>query len=207
MIFSENFFAISNSSGNRAIVPSSFITSTNTPADSNPARRARSTAASVCPVLRNTPPAFARSGKICPGLPNAAGCVCGSTNACMVLALSCAEIPVVVPCPIRSTETVKAVSCKEVLEVTIGSSSSCLQRSSVSATQISPRPSLLIKLMTSGVVCCAAIIKSPSFSRSSSSTTITILPLRISSIAFSILSNIISCIVPQNYSRCFIITE
>ena len=59
-----NFSAIKNKSFNRAIVPSSFMISTITPAGSNPASRAKSIAASVCPALRNTPPLLALRGKI-----------------------------------------------------------------------------------------------------------------------------------------------
>ena len=51
----------------RAIVPSSFMTSQTTPAGVRPARRARSTAASVWPVRSRTPPGFARSGNTWPG--------------------------------------------------------------------------------------------------------------------------------------------
>src|ERR671935_108952 len=49
------------------MVPSSFITSQMTPAGIRPASRARSTAASVCPVRSSTPPARALSGNTCPG--------------------------------------------------------------------------------------------------------------------------------------------
>ena len=51
----------------RAIVPSSFMISQTTPDGLSPARRARSTAASVWPMRSSTPPGFARSGKTCPG--------------------------------------------------------------------------------------------------------------------------------------------
>src|SRR5215831_8840307 len=51
------------------------------------------------------------------------------------------------------------------------------------ARQISPRPYLAMKLMASGVTLSAARVRSPSFSRSSSSTTTIIRPARISSIA------------------------
>src|SRR5882724_11372767 len=53
---------------------------------------------------------------------------------------------------------------------------SCCRRSEVVGTQMSPRPCLAMKLTDSGVTNCAAMIKSPSFSRSASSTTMTILP-------------------------------
>src|SRR5438045_1262456 len=52
-----------------------------------------------------------------------------------------------------------------------------------------PRPCVTMKLTSSGVAAWAAITKSPSFSRSASSTTITILPARISSTASPIESN------------------
>ena len=81
-----------------------------TPAGSNPASLAKSIAASVCPFLLSTPPAFALSGKICPGLPNSSGLVFGSIKAWTVLDLSLVEIPVVHPWPSRSTETVNGVS-------------------------------------------------------------------------------------------------
>ena len=76
-----NFLAISKSSGVLAIEPSSFKISTITPADSNPARRAKSIAASVCPALLKTPPFLALSGKICPGFPNASALVFVFTSA------------------------------------------------------------------------------------------------------------------------------
>ena len=57
----------STRSGTRAIVPSSFMTSQITPAGCSPARRARSTEASVWPVRSSTPCGRARSGKTWPG--------------------------------------------------------------------------------------------------------------------------------------------
>ena len=54
-----------------------------------------STAASVCPALFNTPPFFALSGNICPGLLKSSGLVEGFIATWMVLALSSADIPVV----------------------------------------------------------------------------------------------------------------
>src|SRR5664279_4594928 len=58
-------------------------------------------------------------------------------------------------------------------------------RSSVMAKQMSPRPWLAMKLIASGVTRSAAMVRSPSFSRSWSSTTMTILPARISSMAWA----------------------
>src|SRR5579864_484985 len=56
-------------------------------------------------------------------------------------------------------------------------------RSSVSVRQIRPRPCFAMKLMASGVTFSAASIRSPSFSRSSSSTMTIMRPERTSSIA------------------------
>src|ERR1700694_5811005 len=102
----------------------------------------------------------------------------------MVRARSAAEIPVLTPRE-ASIETVKAVWYWEVLSWTIKGRSSCRSRSSVRDKQIRPRPCVAMKLMASGVTFPAAITRSPSFSRSSSSVRITIFPLRISARAFS----------------------
>ena len=88
-----------------------------------------------------------------------------------------------------STETVNGVSNGDSFLAAIRSRPSSSQRSGVSDRQISPRPSLAMKLIASGVANCAAIVRSPSFSRSSSSQTTTILPWRMSSIACSIVAN------------------
>src|SRR5436853_7188247 len=52
-----------------------------------------------------------------------------------------------------------------------------------------PRPSFAMKLIASGVANCAAMVRSPSFSRSAASTTTTNRPCRMSSIASSTLAN------------------
>ena len=77
---------------------------------------------------------------------------------------------------LASTDTVNGVWKCEVLSWTISGRSSSSLRFSVSETQISPRASLAMKLIASGVTFSAAIIRSPSFSRSSSSTMMIILP-------------------------------
>lgn len=82
-----------------------------------PARRARSTAASVCPARRSTPLSCAYSGLICPGRPKVSGREDGSANARMVAALSCAETPVVQPSSL-SMVMVKGVPKIEVLVLT-----------------------------------------------------------------------------------------
>ena len=54
---------------------------------------------------------------------------------------------------------------------------------------MSPRPWVAMKATDSGVTNCAAIVRSPSFSRSASSTTTTKRPERMSSIASSTVAN------------------
>ena len=178
------------SCGRRAIVPSSFMISISAPAGCSPARRARSTAASVCPGRRSTPFWRARSGLMCPGRPRSQGLVFGSASARIVAARSWIDTPVVQSWPSRSTVTVKGVPSSEVLFSSIMLSPSCSHRSSERGAQSTPRPSLSMKFTISGVIFSAAMMKSPSFSRSSSSTTITILPLRKSSMASSTLFSI-----------------
>ena len=65
-------------------------------------------------------------------------------------------------------------------------------RSGVMDMQIRPRPWVAMKLMLSGVTRSAAMVKSPSFSRSSSSTTMIILPSQMSSMALSMESRLMS---------------
>ena len=90
------------------MVPSSFMISTITAAGAQPARRAKSTEASVCPARLNTPPGSAIRGKTCPGVTMSSAVVAGSTATAMVFARSAAEIPVVTPSA-ASMETVKFV--------------------------------------------------------------------------------------------------
>src|SRR4051794_40135305 len=184
-IFRSCLRQYSSRSGTRAMVPSSFMISQITPAGLRPARRARSTAASVCPVRSSTPPSLALSGKMCPGWTRSRGRVSGSIATWIVCARSAAEMPVVTPSR-ASIDTVKAVSNGDSFLAAIRSRPSSSQRSGERARQISPRPSLAMKLIASGVVNWAAIVRSPSFSRSSASQTTTILPARMSSSASSI---------------------
>ena len=117
--------------------------------------------------------------------------------------LSFAEIPVEI-LSLASTLTVKFVSCKDVFELTIGSNFSSSLRSGVIATHINPLPYFIIKLISSEVALSAGIIKSPSFSRCSSSITITIFPAFISSRARSMFFNFsiafIYLLVPEKFS-------
>ena len=169
------------------MVPSSFITSQITPAGVRPARRARSTLASVWPVRSSTPPSLARSGNMWPGTTMSRGPESGSIATWIVWARSWAEMPVLTP-PAASIVTVKAVCSGASFLAAIRFRPSRSQRSAVSARQISPRASLAMKLTASGVANCAAITRSPSFSRSSPSQTTTMRPRRISSIASSIVA-------------------
>ena len=66
-IFRPWRWAKATRSGMRAMVPSSFMISQMTPAGKRPARRARSTVASVWPARTSTPPSRAISGKTWPG--------------------------------------------------------------------------------------------------------------------------------------------
>ena len=81
--------------GNRIIEPSSSMISQITPAGASPASRARSTDASVCPMRTSTPPSRARNGNVWPGRKKSLPLASGSSSARIVLARSCAEIPVV----------------------------------------------------------------------------------------------------------------
>ena len=120
-----------------------------------------------------------------PGWTRSWGRELGSIATWTVCARSCAEIPVVIPSR-ASMETVNAVWNGDSFFAAIRSRPSSSQRSPVSARQISPRPWVAMKLIASGVQNCAAIVRSPSFSRSSASQTTTILPSRMSSMASSI---------------------
>src|SRR2546430_285504 len=159
-----------------------------TPAGMSPASRARSTAASVWPARASAPPFRARNGKTCPGWTRSSGFVSGSIATWIVRERSGAEMPVVTPSR-ASTETVKAVPYGVSFFSVICRSPSSSQRSSVRQRQISPRASFVMKLTASGVANCAAIVRSPSFSRSAASTTTTNFPWRMSSIASSMVAN------------------
>jgi hypothetical protein len=159
-----------------------------TPAGTRPASRERSTAASVWPARTSTPPSRARSGKTWPGWTRSCGVDAGSIATWIVCARSAAEMPVVTPLR-ASTATVKAVPRGASFRCVIGGRPSCSQRSPVRQRQIRPRACVAMKLTASGVANCAAITRSPSFSRSGSSTTTTIFPLRMSSTASSIVAN------------------
>ena len=98
----------------------------------------------------------------------------------MVVARSAAEMPVVTPCA-ASMETVKAVDSLRCTPLVCKGSLSCSQRAGVSVRQMSPRPWVAMKLTSSARTCAAAMTRSPSFSRSSSSISTTMRPRRSSS--------------------------
>src|SRR5712692_4672708 len=168
-------FANASRSGMRAMVPSAFMSSVITPAGYTPARIARSTAASVCPARVSTPPSAARRGKVCPGDEKSGALAATSRTLRMVAARSCAEAPVVVT-SLASMLTLNAVPSRLVFLSTMGAIPSSSSRREMTGMQTRPEPWRVMKLMCSAVTSCAATTRSPSFSRSSSSTTMTNLP-------------------------------
>ena len=93
----------------------------------------------------------------------------------MVAARSCAEAPVVT-LSFASMLTLNAVPSRLVLCSTIGAIPSSSSRFATIGMHTRPEPWRVMKLMCSGVTSWAATTRSPSFSRSSSSTTMTNLP-------------------------------
>ena len=112
-----------------------------------------------------------------------------SRTACkIVVERSCAEIPD--PDARRAViAVVNAVPSGAWLSPTIMLSPSLSIRSADMGRQMSPRPNLAMKLIASGVTFSAAMHKSPSFSRCSSSIRMIMWPRRVSSSASSIEMN------------------
>ena len=156
------------------MLPSSFTTSASSAAGCTPASLARSTPASVWPGRVRTPPSRARSGKMWPGRCSASGVVVGSASTRAVRARSSAEIPV--PVPFASTVMVKAVPIVSVWDWTISGRSRASRRSPGIETQSTPLVWRTMNAVCFGVANSAAMMRSPSFSRSSSSTTSTSSP-------------------------------
>ncbi len=146
-----------------------------TAAGCSPASCARSQHASVWPARTSTPPGWAMSGKTWPGCTMSSGRAVGDPATLIVCARSAAEIPVVTPLA-ASIDTVKFVPCTERLWGTIGARLRRRACASVIGMQTRPRPCVAMKLIFSGVTNSAAKTRSPSFSRSSSSTRITVRP-------------------------------
>jgi hypothetical protein len=90
---------------------------------------------------------------------------------------------------------VNAVCIGASLALTIGLRRRRTASAAVSGVQTMPLVWRTMKAIRSGVASEAAMIRSPSFSRSSSSTTITISPRRIASIAASI---VLSSLIPSH---------
>ena len=131
------------------------------------------------------------------------GSVAESASTRTVCERSAAEMPVVTPSR-ASTEIVYAVRS---LSLLCGVISGISSRSSIAAgigTQITPLEWRIVKAISSGVAFEAAKMMSPSFSRSSSSTTITALPAAMSAMARSTGSSRISCgiAVPPSVAGC-----
>src|SRR5205809_914081 len=124
----------------------------------------------------------------------------GSTATCIVCAWSCTLIPVVTPSR-ASIVTVNGVWWGDSFFAAIRSSPSSSQRSGVSARQIQPPAWRVMKLIASGVTNCAAMTRSPSFSRSSSSTTTTMPPAAMSSSASSMVANLTSSLVAMRKNQ------
>src|SRR3954447_4634203 len=122
---------------------------------------------------------------MCPGRARSSGRVASSSNACTVVDRSAAEMPVVVPWR-ASTDTVNAVRWLSVLSATISGRRSSSRRRPSTGMQITPLVWRIMNAIFSGVMASAAMIRSPSFSRSASSTTITISPRATAATAFSI---------------------
>src|SRR5437764_6259826 len=110
-----------------------------------------------------------------PGRRKSSAWVSWSASAITVCARSSAETPVVVPCR-ASTETVNAGRFDSVFCSTICGSWSWSSRSPVIGWQMIPLVWRIMKASFSGVAFSAAMIRSPSFSRFSSSATITSSP-------------------------------
>src|SRR5258708_13033138 len=183
--------AKASKSGMRDMVPSAFISSVITPAGYRPARIARSTAASVWPARVSTPPSAARSGKVWPGIEKSEAVADGSRTVRSVAARSCADAPVVVA-SLASMLTLKAVPSRLVLRSTMGAMPSSSSRPAMTGMHTRPDPWRVMKLMCSGVTSCAETTRSPSFSRSSSSTTMTNLPASKSAIASGTVASVIA---------------
>ena len=187
MILRPHSLAFSISSEVRIIVPSSRMISQHRPHCSSPARRHRSTVASVWPLRVSTPPRRATSGKTCPGRRSSSGLVWISAHLRQVKPRSSAEMPVVVST--WSIETVNAVWWLSVLTFTICSRPRRSATCSLIGVQIKPLAWVAMKLTFSVVANCAAQMRSPSFSRSGSSMVRMRCPARSSSSASSTVLN------------------
>ena len=119
-------------------MPSSFITSQITPAGVRPARRARSTLASVWPVRSRTPPSLARSGNMWPGTTMSRGAELGIDRDLDRVSAVVGRDAGADALRLASIVTVKAVCSGASFLAAIRLRPSASQRSAVSARQIRP---------------------------------------------------------------------
>ncbi len=175
----------------------------------SPASAHRSGPASVCPARLSTPPGSARSGKMCPGRTRSRDRVRGWASTRSVLARSKAEVPVLVP-RIASTDSVNGVPNLALFWLTISLSCRRSATSGAIGAHRIPRPCLTVKFTISGVAFSAANTRSPSFSRSASSTTTIMRPAAIRLTAWSTVRNEFSPTARRGLAfatfRCFGVT-
>ena len=174
-----------NKSWPLAIVPSSFIISQITAELFFFANLDISTEASVWPALTKTPPSLAIIGNTWPGDTISVFFTFFLDAILIVLALSFAEIPVVIPF-LASIDIVKAVLFRDWLFDDIKDKFNLLAWRVSKAKQIKPRPYLAMKLIFFAFELDVEIIKSPSFSLFSSSTRMNIPPFLATLIIVSI---------------------
>ena len=155
----------------------------------------------MCPVRASTPPLLAISGKICPGRTKSSARAPTRDINSIVILRSYALTPVLAS--FASIVTVNAVSWLEVFLSTIRLKPSCCAICGLSATHSTPRACVIAKFTFCALLKVLANTKSPSFSRSTSSTITSILPFFRSSIACSTLT-IISPLNLRYYLAVFI---
>uniref|UniRef100_A0A0A9G1I1 Riboflavin biosynthesis protein ribAB n=1 Tax=Arundo donax TaxID=35708 RepID=A0A0A9G1I1_ARUDO len=147
-----------------AIEPSlGSITVERTDTGRKPANVTRSTDASVCPALFNTPPFRYLRGNMCPGLLRSLGLESGEARVRIVFALSAAETPVDMP-TLASTVTVEAaaeISSISVIGDIIGIINLSMSSSFI-PTEMIPEPFLIMNAIDSGFTRVAAMTRSPS---------------------------------------------
>ena len=172
-IFSLCVSAKSSSSGRRAMVPSSFMISTIT-AEDRVRRAAPDPACLGVSGAREHAAGLRHHREDVSGLAQSSGRASGATAVITVCARSCAEMPVVTPSA-ASIESVKLVRCSRCL-------ADHQRQAQLPAAFLGQReadqaaPERAMKLMSSGRTFCAAMMRSPSFSRSSSSMITTMRP-------------------------------
>ena len=185
----------------RAIVPSSFTTSASTPGGSQ-AGEARQVdrGLGVAGALEHAALAVAQREDVAgPGEVLGPGGV-GRGARARWSQRSAAEMPVLVPWR-ASTDTVNAVRWLSVLSATISGRRSSSSRWPSTGMQITPLVWRIMNAIASGVMASAAMMRSPSFSRSASSTTMTSSPRAMAATAFSmsvkgmVVSYSLTCVV------------